>query len=167
MVNGLYDVPQTDAIGEASMAALVARLRASCPKPEAIPTGSSVDDTLALLCFEWIALVRSALGDRIDPDATITRWDAALDGAARRHVRDWYNARGRNRQAGADSSIDAIGDAARVYLDRLSASGMGDGKVEQPRFEVSSGGRDHDGGIFGRGDTSDAWIRSPGSGCCT
>ncbi|HVE13966.1 MAG TPA: hypothetical protein VNI01_11265 [Elusimicrobiota bacterium] len=118
------------------MASFVARLRASAPKPEAITAGSAADATLAVLAAEWIALVGSALGDRAT--LPLLKWDAALDGAARRFVRDWYNARGRNRQAGADDSIDAIGDAALAYLARLRPGGA-EGKTENPRF-VDSGG---------------------------
>jgi hypothetical protein len=141
MVNGLYLVPQTDTTSEPAMADLVARLRASCPKPETIPLESAkpgTDASLALKLSEIIGDIASALGDRATPP--LLQWDAALDGKCRSITyRDWMNERGRNRQAGADDSIDAVADAARAYLQRLAPSGDGKGKTENPRF-VDSGG---------------------------
>lgn len=157
MVNGLYEVPQTDATSEAAMAAFVVRLRASLPKPEAIPTGATVDTQLALDAAEQIAAVSSALGDRAT--LPILRWDAALDGAARRlTARQWFNTRGRDRQAGADKSIDQQAQEALDYLARLRPSGDANGKSENPRFIDSGGNVPLDAPGIKSSATSDDWI---------
>lgn len=156
MVDGLYDVPQTDTMSEPAMAAFVARLRATAPKPEAIPTGAGVDAQLALFAAGWIALVGSALGDRAT--LPILRWDAGLDWNARRFVAEWFNARGRDRQAGADKSIDALSKSAEEYLARLRPSGDASGKTENPRFVDSGGNTPRDAPGIKSSTTSDEWI---------
>ena len=136
----IYVVPQTDSTSEPAMAALVARLRAACPKPESIPLETAkpgTDASLALKISEIVDDIGSALGDRATPP--LVQWDGALDGKCRAIAyRDWMNERGRNRQAGADDSIDAVADQARAYLQRLRP-GLPDGKSENPFF-VDSGG---------------------------
>jgi hypothetical protein len=162
MVNGLYDVPQTDDASEAAMAALIARLRAAAPKPETIPSGAAVDASLALKLAEIIGDVASALGDRATPP--LLQWDAALDGKCRAIAyRDWLDTRGRQRQAGVDDSIDKVADDARAYLARLRPSKDGDGKTENPRFVDSAGNVPRDAPYVGSSSRSDAWIERRGS----
>ena len=160
MVSGLYDVPQTDTTSEPAMAALVARLRASCPKPETIPLESAkpgTDASLALKLAEIIGDIASALGDRATPP--LLQWDAALDGKCRSITyRDWMNERGRNRQAGADDSIDAVADQARAYLQRLRP-GLPDGKSENPWYVDSGGNAPRDAPGIKRSPEADAFIR--------
>jgi hypothetical protein len=162
---GLYDVPQTDSTSEAAMAALVARLRASCPKPETIPLESAkpgTDAALALILFRVIGQVTSALGDRATPP--LLAWDGMLDGTALTlaYVK-WMNLRGRNRDAGADSSLDAEADEARAYLARLRPSSDGMGKSENPRFVDSGGNAPRDAPYVGSSTRADDWIARQGT----
>ncbi len=158
----LYDVPQTDSTSEAAMAALVLRLRASQAKPDAITAGAATDGALALLLCEWIGKINSALHDGKGDDPIIV-WDGALDGVCRKlAARDWYNLRGRNRQAGADEGIDQVAEAAEAYLARCRPGGDGNGKTEQPFFQTTTGAV-KDGGIFKSSPRSDSWICGSGA----
>lgn len=135
----IYAVPQTDQTSEPAMAALVARLRLTAPKPDAIAaTGSPniSDATIALHLTKAIGEITSALGDTATPP--LLQWDGALDGVCidLATVRI-FNTRGRNRQAGADASLDAVGDDARAYLARCRP-GSPTGKSENPFF-IDSG----------------------------
>jgi hypothetical protein len=151
----LYDVPQTDQVTEPAMAALVARLRATSPKPEAI---APPDATIALHLTKAIGAITSAMGDRITPP--ILKWDGALDGVcidlASRRV---YNTRGRNRQAGADTSIDAVADDADAYLARLRPGGDINGKTENPTVVDSGNGVPRDAPYIMGSPTADGWIQ--------
>lgn len=156
MVNGLYDVPQTDQMSEAAMAALVARLRVKSTKPEALTPIS--DAAMALHVVEAIGDITSALGDRLGPDVTILKWDSALDGKCiALAMRNAYFARGLNRQAGADNTIEAMGKKAEDYLARLRPGGDVNGKTETPRF-VASTGEVGDRGRFNHSPRSDSWV---------
>jgi len=166
MIDGLYDVPQTDQLSEPAMAALVARLRASCPKPETIPLETAkpgTDASLALQLYESIGEIASALGDPATPP--LVAWDGKLDGVCRRLAyRDWMNTRGRNRDAGADTSIDASADDARAYLARLRPSAEGgDGKSENPRYIDSGANTPRDAPYVGSSTRSDDFIGRRGS----
>jgi len=132
----LYDVPQSDSTVEPAMAALVARLRTSAPKPEAITAGAATDATLALLLGRWVDRIGASLGDRAT--LPLVQWDSSLDGACiALATRDWYATRGHQRQAGGDASIDAVADEALAYLGRLRSPN----RQEQPRY-VDSGSND-------------------------
>lgn len=159
----LYYVPQTDSIGEAAMAAFVLRLRTRAPKPEAITAGSTTDAALALMAAGWVDRIGSALADRVT--LPLLQWDASLDGACiSLTARQWYNERGRNRQAGADEGIDQSADDAMEYLARLKP-GTPEGKRENPRFVDSFGNMPLDApyitsamGAPGGSGSADAWI---------
>lgn len=154
----VYDVPQTDSVSETAMAALVLRLRASAPKPEAITAGAQTDAALALLLAEAIGKINSALHDQKGDDPII-RWDGGLDGVCRKlAARDWYNLRGRTRQAGADEGIDMVADAAEAYLARCRPGGDVNGKTEQPYFETTTGAVT-DAGRFRSSPRADSWVR--------
>jgi hypothetical protein len=153
----LYDVPQTSDASDAAMAALIARLRASAPKPEAITAGASTDATLAVLLFKWVGRVGSALGQRAT--LPILQWDGALDGACiDLAARDYYNKRGRERGKGADTSIDAVADDALAYLARLAPAGDADGKTENPQYVDSGDNEPLDRARFNYSTRSDGWI---------
>ncbi len=157
----LYDVPQTDSTSEAAMAALVARLRASCPKRETIPLESAVagtDASLALKLSEIIGDIVSALGDHLGPGVGLLQWDAALDGKCRTITyRDWMNSRGRVRDAAADTSIDIVADEARAYLTRLRPSGDVNGKTENPIY-VAGTSEIGDRARFKSSRKADGWV---------
>jgi hypothetical protein len=159
----LYDVPQTDSPSEGAMAALVARLRATSPKPEALASTAPVnisDATIALHLMKAIGEITSALGDRLADGATILKWDGALDGVCIDLTsRRLYNTRGRNRQAGADSSIDAVADEARAYLDRLRPGGDVNGKTETPTF-IASSSEIGDRARFKSAPRADSWVEA-------
>lgn len=152
----LYAVPQTDSPGEAAMAALVARLRATSPKPDALALVS--DTTIALHLTKAIGAITSALGDRLGDGVGLIQWDGALDGVcidlANRRV---YNTRGRNRQAGADSSIDAVADDAEAYLARLRPGGDANGKTETPIY-VAGAADIGDRARFTTSPRADSWV---------
>lgn len=153
----LYDVPQTDAVSEPAMVALVARLRASCPKPEAIPTGASVDASLALQLAEAIGTVSSALADRAS--LPILRWEPRLDGCARKiAIRDWFDLRGRKREPNSPDPIDAQAQAAEAFLARCRPGGDM-GKSENPVYVDSGNGTPRDAIRVVSQATSDAWTR--------
>jgi hypothetical protein len=155
----LYDVPQTDSTTEPAMAALVARLRASAPKPEAITPGAATDATLALLLARWVDRVGASLGDRAT--LPLVQWDSSLDGACIALAsRDWYNTRGRNRQAGADEGIDSTADEALAYLSRLRS---GD-RAEQPRYVDSLSNDPQDRVLTSTQEASSSWTRDTGAG---
>jgi hypothetical protein len=161
----MYDVPQTDSTSEAAMAALVARFRLSAPKPEAV-TPAVQDATLALHLSRAVDKIGSALGDRVT--LPLLRWDGALDEVcvmlAALRV---YNTRGRNRQAGADGSLDHVDDQEREYLARLRPGGDL-GKSENPRFVDSGNGSPRDAVLVVSDARSDDWTRRclPSRGCC-
>jgi hypothetical protein len=151
----LYDVPQTNDASDATMAALIARLRASAPKPEAIAAGDNA--TLAILLFKWVGRIGSALGQRAT--LPLLQWDGALDGACiDLATRDYYNKRGRERGKGADTSIDAVADDALAYLARLAPAGDAKGKTENPQYVDSGGNEPLDRARFNRARRSDDWI---------
>jgi len=152
----LYDVPQTDDRSETAMASMIARLRASCPKPETIPTGTSVDVSLALVLSEAIDTVSSALGDRAT--LPILQWDSRLDGCARKIAyRDWMDTRGRKREPNTPDPIDAQAMQAEEYLSRLRAGGEL-GKSENPRFVDSAANAPLDAVRVISQPTADAYI---------
>ncbi|HSN15386.1 MAG TPA: hypothetical protein VLT61_12195 [Anaeromyxobacteraceae bacterium] len=137
------------------MALMVARLRASLPKPEALASVS--DATAAQHLADAIGLVTSALGDRIPPGSVVVQWDAALDRAARILAAvSLYNLRGRNRQAGADESIDREQERADAYLARLRSPD----REEQPVFALSPGGSPADAPLVSSEPTAQHWTRS-------
>src|SRR5262245_23812512 len=166
MVNGFYDVPQTDDPLDAAMASMIARLRASQPKPETIPaatpTIASVDVSLALMLAEAIGDGSSALCDRAT--GPILKWDATLDGKARAiaHLK-WMLMRGAKRGDDGLAPIEASADRAQEYLARLRPGGDMNGKTEHPRYVDSGGNVPQDAGIVRSAATSDAWARRPGS----
>jgi len=148
----LYDVPQTSDASEAAMVSLIARLRASCPKPEALAPIS--DTALALMAAEWIGRIGSALGDRVT--GPILQWDGALDGACRKlTARDAYNTRGRDRQSKGDAGIDAVADDALAYLARLRSPD----REEQPRF-VCADSTPQDAPLVHTEKSAGAWTRA-------
>jgi hypothetical protein len=158
-----YAVPQTDDPSEAAMAALVARLRETAPKPEALSSSPPVnlsDTTIARSLVKAIGEITSALGDRLGDGAVLTQWDGALDGVCidLATIRI-YNLRGRNRgaKAGADSSLDAIVERADAYLARLRPSGDKDGKTETPNFTASVADVG-DRGRFRSSPRADSWV---------
>jgi hypothetical protein len=70
-----------------------------------------------------------------------------------------FNIRGRNRQAGADSSIDFEVNEARDYLKRLGPGA--EGERASPRFVDSNGNVPLDAPQLSTMPTSDAWARTP------
>ncbi len=159
----LYPVPQTDSVTEGAMAALVARLRLTSPKPEAL--AAVPDATVALHLARWTGTLSSALGD------TVTRpllyWGAELDGACiMLAAGSLYAARGFSRQAGADNSIPDAADAAAQYLARLRPSADGKGKSENPEYVDSGGNVPQDAPVITSASTADSYIdrRACGAG---
>lgn len=156
----LYDVPQTDQPTEPAMAAFIARLRASSPKPEALAaSGTNITDaTVAMVAARWIARVSNALSDRAT--MPLLRWDPDLDGCAITcAVGQLYNVRGRNRQAGADDTITIEVNEARDYLKRLGPGD--DGNRASPQFIDSGNNRALDAPRLSTMPTSDAWTKLP------
>lgn len=136
----LYDVPQTADVADPAMASAVARFKLRAPKPEAITgTGAGVpmpDGTIGIHLFEAYAHVNEALADRMGPDVYLLQIDAALDGAAMQiAAATLYSARGMNRQAGADNTIDEGWTRARAHLADLTSST----RNKLPRYVDSSG----------------------------
>lgn len=153
----LYDVPQTDSPTEPAMASLIARFRLRCPKPEALAAPAASDATIALHLAEWIARIGAALGDRAT--LPIRRWDASLDGGCIT-LASWgvYDTRGRNRQAGADNSIDAVGKRQDAYLAQL----MSADRQQQPIYEDSGGNHPQDAPMVSSNQSSSTWTRRSG-----
>lgn len=155
----LYAVPQTDQASEGAMALMIARLSTTLPKPEALNiggTGGISTATAAQHLADAIGVVISALGDRIPEGSVVVEWDAALDRAARvLAIVSLYNLRGRNRQAGADESIDVEQKRADAYLARLRSSD----REEQPVFSLSPGGAPADAPLLSSSRTADDWTR--------
>jgi hypothetical protein len=140
------------------MASMIARLRASCPKPETIPAGTTTDISLALQLAEAVATVSSALCDRAT--LPILQWDAKLDGAARKIAyRDWMDSRGRKREPNTPDPIDAQAAQAEAYLARLRPGGEM-GKSENPRFVDSGNGSPLDAPHVVTSYRSDDWTRA-------
>lgn len=161
MVDGLYDVPQTDDPTETAMAALIARFRLRAPKPEALASPAVSDATIALHLAQWVAEIGSALGDRAV--LPLLKWDASLDaGCISLAALGVYDTRGRNRQAGADASIDAVAERQKAMLDQL----MSADRQRQPRYVDSGGNFAHDAPQVSSQSSSEAWTRpkcQPGS----
>lgn len=132
---GLYVVPQTADPTDPTVAAAVARLRVRAPKPEAL--AGIPDDTVALHIEEAYDLARSALADRLTEGAVLLKVDAAVDGAVMKVASmTLYRERGKNRQAGADDSIEMAGAEGLAYFERCKPGGA-NGKSENPRFITS------------------------------
>jgi hypothetical protein len=154
----LYDVPQTDSATETAMVSVIARLRRTSAKPEAL--AGVEDDTIALHLAQQIGVVLSALADRLPLGSVVVRWDAALDGVAIALATvTIYNSRGRNRDAGADEGIDKSGERADAYLSRLRSPH----REEQPIFELSPGGPPADAPALVSADSAQAWTRPRGA----
>lgn len=167
---GLYVVPQSADVTDPTVAAAVARWKLRAPKPAAITgtgTGAIIvqDSTIALHLESGYDAVRSALGDRMTEGATLLQIDAQLDKAAMAIAStSLFQARGMNRQEGADSSIETAGKAAEAYLERCRPGGGG-GKSENPRFLTSDNVTTADAPVLtsamgqpGGSGRSDAWI---------
>lgn len=156
----MYDVPQTDSLGEPAMLAMVARVRGTAPKPEIFAHGQlttgEVDARLALLAAQWVARISSALGNRAT--LPLLRWDAGLDGVLVALVTHaWLNHRGRER-SGADKMIDAAAQEAQGYLARLRRGGD-DSHTEHPVYEDSGGNFPVDAPLIRSCPTSDYYVR--------
>jgi len=153
----LYDVPQTNDPTETAMVSMIARLRTTLPKPEALASIS--DATMAQHLADAISVVASALGDRVPVGSVIVKWDSALDGAARTvagvSVYDW---RGRNREAGADDGLSTAQKRADAYLARLRSPD----REEQPIFVLSPGGVPADAPQVATSHSAQAWTRPVG-----
>lgn len=150
----MYLVPQTDSVSEPAMAALVARFRLRAPKPEALAAPVVADAMIALHLAEWSDRIGAALGDRAV--LPLLRWDATLDGACIT-LAAWgvYDTRGRNRQAGADASIDAVGKRQDAFLAQL----MSADRQQQPRYEDSGGNHPQDAPMVASASSASAWTR--------
>jgi hypothetical protein len=152
----LYDVPQTDQPTEPAMASMVARLRTTCPKPEAL--AGVVDATVAIHLAMWVKRVSNALSDRAT--LPLLQWDADLDGCAITLAsRRIYNMRGRNRQAGADEGIDVEAEEAMAYLRSIGPGA--EGERVSPNYIDSNGNVPLDGPKLSTMPTADAWARAP------
>jgi hypothetical protein len=150
----LYDVPQTNDPTETAMASMIARLQASQPKPEALAGVSPT--TCAQILADKIGEVCSALGDRVPIGSVVVQWDSALDGACRMLASiALYDLRGRNRQAGADDSLDKVGERAAAYLARLRSPD----REEQPMFLLTPGGDPADAPLLSSERSASAWTR--------
>lgn len=155
----LYAVPQTDQVTEDAMALMVTRLSTTLPKPEALGVGAAggiSGATAAQHLADAVGIVTSALGDRVPDGSAVVQWDAALDRAARVLAAvSLYNWRGRNRQAGADESIDREQERTDAYLARLRSHD----REEQPVYVVSPAGVDASSPLLSSSPTSSTWTR--------